>query len=153
MTPPNARLAALVLLCLVPALALGEAAAPVREAAGSAPSAAAAPSAPQRQALRMSPMAAEMFGAIDEQRDRVRALRTELSRTRDGARSLELQRAIAMLRHETELRLLRIQAAYARREGRLETAAGLEAAIAALTAPPESREPMPRPAPARDVAR
>jgi hypothetical protein len=106
--------------------------------------------APRLPVHLMSPMVAEIFAALDEQRDKIARLRVELTLERDGARAFQLQRALSAAKQETEVRLLRIQASHARREGRLEVAGNLEAAIAAMTVPPASREPMARPAPSRD---
>jgi len=48
---------------------------------------------------------------------------------------LQLQREIERVKEETELQILRVQADFARREGRLEQAAEIEAALAEMTAP------------------
>ncbi len=153
--PPTA----LLLLCLSlvsPGLASAQssvaAETPAPAAPATTPLAPLAADAPTMESLvpadRMSPMVTELFAAMDGQRTRVRALRAELAGTRDSRRALELQRSIALAKRDLELQLLRIQAGHARREGRLQVAAGLEAAITALTAPAETREPSPRPAPA-----
>lgn len=102
---------------------------------------------------RMSPMVAELYDALDEQRVVVRAMRLELARATDPARQLELRRSIAAAKQATELRLLRIQASHARREGRLQTAQELDAAITALSAPPPTREPLERAAPRTEAVR
>lgn len=108
---------------------------------------------PRLERRLMSPMVAEMFDAMDEQRVQVRALKAQLSRTHEAARVFELQRQIAQAKQAIELRLLRIQATHARREGRVEVARSLDAAILALTAAAEAREPAERPAPVREDVR
>jgi hypothetical protein len=130
-------------------LAPSAAASPAPVAPESAPEAV----APRLPVQRMSPMVADLHAAIDEQREKIAKLRAELALARGGARALELQRALSAAKRETELRLLRIQADYARREGRLEAAGNLEAAITAMTAPPASREPASRPTPSRESDR
>lgn len=114
---------------------------------------AAPPAEPRLERRLMSPMVVEMFDAMDEQRIQVRALKAELARTHEPALVFELQRRIALAKQAIELRLLRIQATHARREGRVEVARSLEAAILALTTPPEPREPAERPAPVREDVR
>ena len=109
--------------------------------------------APRLPAHWLSPMVAEMFAALDEQRAKIGRVRAELAQARDGARAFELQRAISAAKQETEVRLLRIQADHARRDGRLEVAAKLDAALTAMTTPAPAREPEVRPAPRRDGAR
>ena len=150
--PPTALLFA-VLLSVAPAAASAQSSVAAETPAPAATATVSlAPVAPTMESLvpadRMSPMVTELFAAMDGQRTRVRALRTELAATRDSRRALELQRSIALAKRDLELQLLRIQAGHARREGRVQVAAGLEAAITALTAPAETREPAPRPAPA-----
>ncbi len=118
-----------------------------------APSAPAlAPLAPEPVVPReqLSPVVAEMLTALEEQRAILRGLRADLAAARtarDSRRVLELENAMALAKQQTELRLLRIQADHARRAGRAEVAAGLDAAITAMSRafePPVSR---PRPTP------
>lgn len=143
---------------LVLVLAGSARAAELTPSAAASPEPAAAPAAPAALAPRMpshllSPMVAEMYAAIDEQRAKVAALRAELAQARGSERALGLQRELSAAKRETELRLLRIQAGHARREGRLEVAGNLEAAISAMTSPPAGREPVARPAPSRETDR
>jgi hypothetical protein len=103
---------------------------------------------PAAAVRRPSPMVVEVLAAIEAQRATLRELKSRLSQTRDPRDVQELHRAIAVAKHETEMRLLRIQADYARREGRIDAAARFEEAIATMKAPPVSREAK---APARAV--
>jgi hypothetical protein len=111
-----------------------------------------APLAPEPVVPReqLSPVVAEMLTALEEQRAILRGLRADLAAARtarDSRRALELENAMALAKQQTELRLLRIQADHARRAGRAEVAAGLDAAITAMSRafePPVSR---PRPTP------
>jgi hypothetical protein len=100
-------------------------------------------------ARRPTPMVADILAAIDEQRGVLRALKARLSKTQDRREVIEIHRAISTAKLETEVRLLRIQAGYARREGRLEAATHLEAAITAMSAAPVAREAAPARAQAR----
>lgn len=109
--------------------------------------------APQLPRERMTPMMAELHDALAAERTRLAALRAELARARGTTREAAAQRALAAAKRETEARLLRIQADHARREGRLEVAARLDAALAALHTPPAAREAAQRPAPVRDGGR
>lgn len=121
--------------------------------APAAPESAPAAASPRLPAHLLSPMVAEMYAAIDEQRAKVATLRAELAQARGTERALELQRALSAAKRGTEVRLLRIQADHARREGRLEVAGNLEAAINAMTTPLAAREPAARPAPSRETDR
>jgi len=129
----------------------GNAFAPVTESASAVPGTPAlAPRVPRE---RMSPVMAELHDALAEQRAKLAALRAELVRARGTSREAELRGALSAAKRETEARLLRIQADHARREGRLETAASLEAAIVSITTPPAARETSARLAPSREAAR
>jgi hypothetical protein len=92
---------------------------------------------------RMSPMVSELMTAIDEQRTVLRGLKARLAQTREPKQMVELHRAISAAKRDTEVRLLRIQADHARREGRFEAATKLDASIAAMNAPPVARESKP----------
>lgn len=132
-----------------PVVALAPEAVPATEPA------AAATVAPVLPAHRMSPMVAELFAALGEQRAKLAQLRADLAEARDEARALELQRALSAAKQETELRLLGIQADHARREGRNEVAARLEDAMRAMRSPvpAPAAAAAPRPAPVRDSGR
>jgi hypothetical protein len=82
----------------------------------------------------------------DEHRTLV-ALNERFRRTTDPAAALALQREIAQLKFGTEIALLRVQARYARAEGRPSVAAHLENAIRELESPPVPRQTAVRPAP------
>lgn len=155
MNRPSAVLVPLLgLLAIVPPAAGAESSATHVTPAAPTGAAPAAPElAPRLPAHLMSPMVAEMFTALDEQRAKIARLRAELSQARDGARAFELQRALSAAKQETEVRLLRIQADHARRDGRLEVAANLEAAVLAMTSRVPARENATRPAPTREDAR
>lgn len=141
--PVHVAASLLSILLVSPGHAAESAAAPVP---APAPSSALSEIEPRLPAHRLSPMMAEIFAVIDAQRAKVAALRAERGKGPGGLRSLELERALSVAKHETELRLLRIQADYARREGRLEAAGQLEAAITAMSAPAVSSGPVARPA-------
>jgi len=126
---------------------------PVLSAAGPEPipfpadPAAAGGMQPAPAAVAPTPMVAELLAAVDEQERLLAEIRIEVGLTRSASRRLELHRRIETIKRDTELQLLQIQVAYARREGRVEVVELLEAAIAQVTAPPERREPEMRPSP------
>lgn len=90
------------------------------------------------------PMVTAVLADLAAQQERLDALLRELAATTDRGRAFELQRAITDLKREAEVRMLRIQAEHARRDGRAELAADLEAAIGALTAAARAADALPR---------
>lgn len=101
----------------------------------------------------LTPLAADLVAVVERQRERLVALQAELARATDGVQALAVQRRIEQDKQATEVELLRVQVTHARRAGHAALAARLEAAIAEQLQPPAGREPLPRPAPARDDAR
>jgi hypothetical protein len=83
----------------------------------------------------LSPMMIEIEQVLENQKLAVAELRSELSRTTDGGRKIELLHTIHQLKADAELEILRVQLRYARREGRLETVQKIEEAIEYLTGP------------------
>ena len=107
------------------------------------------PSAPAVRVRRSSPIALEMQKVIDEERQALVELRARFAAAR-GPGAIEIQREIERLKAGTEISLLRIQASWARRQGRLEIAREIEAAIEATLHP---HAPAAAVAPARAGAR
>jgi len=90
---------------------------------------------------------AEAIGAVvAEGRAAVAALEARTKSAADPADALALQTAIEQAKRDLTRRLLEVQLDFARREGRLQQAAGLEAILARLAAPPTGG-PQPRPVP------
>jgi hypothetical protein len=79
-----------------------------------------------------TPMLAAINAVLQEERALVAELATRLTTATDDEAALTLHRAIEQAKADAELRILGIQADHARREGRLEAAVELEAAIAAF---------------------
>ncbi|MHB8080285.1 MAG: hypothetical protein ACYDIE_13640 [Candidatus Krumholzibacteriia bacterium] len=128
-------LAVLLSLSLQPGLLRG--AEPARPAP--APAVAAAVASPQT--------VAEAIGAVvAEGRAAVAALEARTKSAADPADALALQTAIEQAKRDLTRRLLEVQLDFARREGRLQQAAELEAILARLATPPAG-EPQPRPLP------
>jgi len=75
-------------------------------------------------------------------------LENELAATSNPLAALDVQRRIEAAAREFELQVLRIQADFARSEGRIEVAERLEAAIAQMIEPPVLPPPVERSAPA-----
>jgi hypothetical protein len=82
-------------------------------------------------------MFAEMQGTLDSERSQLAALHERFLRAATPAAALEVQREIERLKADTEIALLRIQATWARRAGKIEAATRIEAAITELTTPRE----------------
>jgi hypothetical protein len=78
---------------------------------------------------RLSPLAADMMKVIESEQQALAALSLRFKRAGDARAALAVQREIERVKLETEVSLLRIQASYARREGRLKTAQEIEAAV------------------------
>jgi hypothetical protein len=94
-----------------------------------------------------SPMMVEIKQLIADQNLAVEALGTEMSRTEDPDRKMEILQSIHEIKTGTEVAILRVQLRYARQEGRLETARKIEEAIEYLTSPRPVPIPEPRPRP------
>jgi hypothetical protein len=120
-------------------------------AAPSAPGHAAevpAPPAPEVASIvKPGAMMTEIRALVADERRSLASLNQRFHRTTDQAAALTLQREIAQLKLGTELALLRVQARYARAEGRLSVAAHLENAIRELESPPVPRQTAVRPSP------
>ncbi len=101
-----------------------------------------APTAPAP--IPLSPMMQEIVAAWDAHLVAVRALEQRLEGATDHREALALQREIEDARGQVELRILRIQAGFARREGRLQEAAAIEEAVASMSAPRPAGEPIER---------
>jgi CBS domain containing-hemolysin-like protein len=122
-------------------------AAPRLAIAGSAPSSGAATAeigasaevAPQPvgivQPRTIAPLVAELLAVVAQEQKTLAELRNQIAKTHNNTVALDLQRQVEAVKRETELTLLRIQAAHARREGRLEVAARLDEIILHRTTP------------------
>ncbi len=88
-----------------------------------------------------SPLMAGIAARLERMRSAVAELEARAAAAPAPDRALALQQAIERAKVEAELDILRLQADEARREGRLEQAASLEAALREMT------EPRPRPVP------
>ena len=84
-------------------------------------------------------MAAEMKAVLEGERAALAALDVRFRQAPDARAALAVQREIERLKMSTELELLRIQAVFARRSGRLQAAQEIEAAIVELTRPVANR--------------
>ncbi len=95
----------------------------------------------------LSPMLREIVELWKAQDVAMAALNAGLEKSVDHAAALALQRQVENLRTSTEIQILRIQARYARQEGRMDVAVQIEQDIAQLTAPRTRGVPVDRPAP------
>lgn len=96
---------------------------------------------------RLTPLMAELLQLVELEQSQLAEIRRSLGATSDRSHRLELERRIEAIKFETELSLLRVQATYARREGRVSLAEKLEASIRLMSAPPAPGVPIERPAP------
>lgn len=83
---------------------------------------------------RPTPRVRRLLEVATEGRQQLAALRLELAGTRDHARVLELERRLEAVKVETDLRLFRLQATFAREDGAVDVAERFEAAILRMTA-------------------
>ena len=136
---------------------------PAQQPAGAAPArsgqklgeAAAQPVAPEvgetaRKPVR-SPMVTEMMALIDQQDGKLKDLAGRLKKATSNEEAFAIKREIEQVKLGTEVSLLRVQADYARRDGRTADADRLDAAIRALLTPPRPGTPVNRPVPVRDA--
>lgn len=79
-----------------------------------------------------NPMMAAIDAALQAERVQVADLAAQLATAPDDATALALHRAIEQAKSDAQRRVLVIQAEYARLEGRVDDAARIEAAIAAM---------------------
>ena len=98
----------------------------------------------------LSPMLQTIKAAWQEQAAAQAKLDAELAAAPDARAALEVQQRIDIAMRDFEIRVLRIQLDFARREGRTEVAERLAASIEAMVSPPSLRTPVERPAPAGD---
>ncbi len=84
---------------------------------------------------KLSPMMQEIQAALKQGDAAVHTLQQDLKSVPDEHQALELLRAIALKKQETEISVLRIQERYARRDGNLEAATRIEQAIAKILNP------------------
>lgn len=112
---------------------------------------AAVPSDPAA-AVAPTPLQAAIEAAVLEERTQVAELAAQLATAPDDATALALHRAIEKAKLDGQVRVLGVQVEFARREGRLEDAARIEAAIAAMGRPAVPAQAEPRPAPGANRA-
>jgi hypothetical protein len=113
----------------------------------------AAPIRAARPRRAPSPMALEMNTLLEDERVALRDLQARYRSAADPATALDAQRRIEQLKVNTEIGLLRIQASWARREGRAEQASHLEKAIEEILHPQPPLTTVKRPLPADDARR
>ena len=123
-------------------------AADVPEVAPEGAAATIAPDAPAPLPRRVRPMIAEMMAALESERSTLAELRARPLDHADPGAALALQREIERVKVETERTLLRIQASWARREGRLEVARAIEASLEEMARPRPVRAGVRVPTPA-----
>jgi hypothetical protein len=140
---PSVTLLVAVLL-LAPSLLSAQAEPVVDPAPDPAAAAGLAAAAPPPPPVVLSPLMQEITAAWKAHEVVVAALEQELAATADATAALALQRQIESARAQVEVEILTIQARHARRNGRADVAAELEAAIGQLSAAPARGIPVPR---------
>lgn len=124
------------------------------QAATSAASSAAAPAAPVAAKRALSPMLAEMHTFIEAQDLKLAELNAKQAAAHTNDEGIALQQQIQALKLDTEVSLLRIQATYARREGRAQDADRIESVVRDMLSPPRIASPAAnRPIPVADTAK
>lgn len=114
--------------------------------------------APEPQTAAPTPAPTPFAAALAAVLEKDRALGAEIAARQaaavaagDHAAARAAQDELEQLKSGTELRLLSVQAEFARREGRTEDAARIEDAIATLRLAPPAPQPQERPAPSADA--
>jgi hypothetical protein len=95
----------------------------------------------------LTPMHAEIQAALEEEAAAIAALEARFRAEQDPAAALAIQVSIQHTKVDGQLRVLGIQANYARQEGRTQMADELEAAIRQITSSTRSGTPVERAAP------
>ncbi len=95
----------------------------------------------------LSPMMVEIRQALEGERRTVDELAAALDAARDEDEAMAILRRIHEAKRGAQIEVLRIQARHARAAGRTEAAAGIDAAIERLLAPPPPPVAQERPAP------
>lgn len=136
----------LIALFLTAAPWLAPAAAANLEAAGT-PAGAEANDGPARPWRARPTTRVQMLLEVSaEGRQQVHALQLAISSARDRAQVLVLERQIEAVKRDIDIRILRLQAGFARQDGATQVAEYLEAAVARLIAPPAIDVPSVNPA-------
>ena len=94
-----------------------------------------------------SPMMRQIQDVLDMQQTTVAQLEDRFQAVTDEATALAIQREIRAILIQTELDILRIQADFARREGRDAVVRAIEISIERMISPPPPQAPTDRPAP------
>ena len=137
-----------------PTPSAGPAPAPAAAAAqksAAAPANAAEPAAPTVTFKKpaQSPMITELMALLAGQDEKLADLAARQKKATTGDEAIAVQREIQELKLGTEISMLRIQATYARREGRTADADRLDGVVRDLVSPPKLGVPSNRPAPVR----
>ena len=88
--------------------------------------------------------------AFEHSNQVVAGLSSQAMKIRDPNMRRDLERRVAQAKFELQIELLRVQARFARENGRIGQAQDLEAQIAAATAPRVTKAPVPPDSPATD---
>jgi hypothetical protein len=131
----------------LPVLLLGFLLCAALPAPGHAADVLASPAPGVASTVKPGAMMTEIRTLLADEHRSLAALNERFRRTTDQAAAITLQREIAQLKLGTEIALLRVQARYARAEGRLSVAAHLENAVRELESPPVPRQSAVRPSP------
>lgn len=104
----------------------------------------AATTAAPRAREGLSPCQQAIQALLDREATQLAELDARLPGAFDEAAVLALQREIEQVKQETELQVMRVQADFARREGRVAQAEQIEAALAEMAAPRPAVAPIER---------
>ena len=104
----------------------------------------------ERPEPTLSPMMLQISNACADEQAALAKLQTRLETATGESEILAVIREIEEVKIQTEIRILEIQADFARQEGNIEKAELIEAAIEEIIAGPPAGVPQPRQAPARE---
>jgi hypothetical protein len=99
----------------------------------------------EEQLARLTPLQLALREVLLTEQAELAPLYAAFARETDSLRGLEIQRQIQTIKQNTELALLRTQADFARREGRVEVAKRIEESLRLMTEPAPSEPQTPRP--------
>ncbi len=91
--------------------------------------------AASRATAPLSPCMQAIQAVLDQEAARLAELEVRVKAAAGNEAQLALEREIERVKEDAELQILRVQADFARREGRVEQAAMIEALLAEMTAP------------------
>jgi len=88
--------------------------------------------------VKLSPLHQRIQAVLQAEQVKAVSLLDRIARAHDNSQLVQLQRELEALKRDTEIEILRLQADYAREQGRIDQAVEIEAAIATILNPPHN---------------